>query len=128
MLMRKLAFLCLFFAGILTLHAESTFSYLTFETTDGTKYSVPASSLSLSVNGNVLTVGEYEFVISNLTKMYFSTVDESATTSVDAVMDTVLDEAVEIYNLKGEKVEKKELTKGVYIVKMRNGTNKIVVR
>ena len=126
--MRKLAFLCLFFAGILTLHAESTFSYLTFETTDGTKYSVPASSLSLSVNGNVLTVGEYEFVISNLTKMYFSTVDESATTSVDAVMDTVLDEAVEIYNLKGEKVEKKELTKGVYIVKMRNGTNKIVVR
>ena len=128
MLMRKFTFLCLFFAGILTLHAENTFSYLTFETTGGAKFSVQASSLSLSVNGNVLTVGEYEFVVSNLAKMYFSAVDESTTTSVDTAINTTFDEAVEIYNLEGAKVGKKELTKGVYIVKMRNGTNKIVVR
>ena len=113
---------------MLTLHAENTYSYLTFETTDGAKFSVQASSISLSVKGNVLTAGEYEFVVSNLIKMYFSAVDESTTTRVDATMDTTFDEAVEIYNLKGAKVEKNELTKGVYIVKMKNGVNKIVVR
>lgn len=126
--MRKFTFLCLFFVGMLTLHAENTYSYLTFETTDGAKFSVQASSISLSVKGNVLTAGEYEFVVSNLIKMYFSAVDESTTTRVDATMDTTFDEAVEIYNLKGAKVEKNELTKGVYIVKMKNGVNKIVVR
>ena len=126
--MSKFTFLCLFFVGILTLHAENTYSYLTFETTDGAKYSVPASSLTLSLKGNILVVGEYEFVISNLTKMYFSAVNESITTSIDGTWDTTLDEAVDIYNLKGEKVLKNELTKGVYIVKMKNGVNKIVVR
>lgn len=128
MLMRKFTFLCLFFVGLFTAYAENSYLYLTFETTDGAKYSVPASSLSLSVNGNALTVGEYEFVVSNLAKMYFSAVDESTTTSVGVAIDTTLDEAVEIYNLKGRKVEKKELVKGVYIVKMKNGVNKIVVR
>lgn len=126
--MRKFTFLCLFFIGMFTAYAENNYSYLTFETTDGAKFSVQASSLSLSVKGNVLTVGEYEFVVSNLTKMYFSAVNETTTTKVDAVADAAFDEAVEIYNLKGEKVGKKELSKGVFIVKKRNGTNKIVVR
>lgn len=126
--MRKFTFLCLFFVGLFTVYAENTYSYLTFEMTDGAKFSVQASSLSLSVKGNVLTVGEYEFVVSNLTKMYFSAVNETTTTKVDAVADAAFDEAVEIYNLKGEKVGKKELSKGVFIVKKRNGTNKIVVR
>lgn len=122
--MRKFTFLCLFFVGLFTAYAENSYSYLTFETTDGAKFSVQASSLSLSVKGNVLTVGEYEFVVSNLTKMYFSTVNETTTTNVDAVFD----DAVEIYNLKGVKVCEKDLTKGVYIVKMKDGANKIIVR
>ena len=126
--MRKFTFLCLFFVGLFTAYAENTYSYLTFETTDGAKFSVQASSLSLSVKGNVLTVGEYEFVVSNLTKMYFSTVNETTTTNVDAVADAVFDDAVEIYNLKGVKVCEKDLTKGVYIVKMKDGANKIIVR
>ena len=125
--MRKFTFLCLFFVGLFTAYAENTYSYLTFETTDGAKFSVQASSLSITVKGNVLTVGEYEFVVSNLTKMYFSAVNETTTTNVDAVADTVFDDAVEIYNLKGIKVSKKKLTKGVYIVKMKDGLNKIVV-
>ncbi|MBO7239289.1 MAG: hypothetical protein J6V23_02265 [Bacteroidaceae bacterium] len=128
MLMRKFTFLCLFFVGLFTAYAENSYLYLTFETTDGAKYSVPASSLSLSVNGNLLTVGEYEFVISNMAKMYFSAVDESTTTSVDGTLDSTFDEAVEIYSLKGIKVKKNELSKGVYIVKMKNGVYKIVVR
>ena len=109
--MRKFTFLCLFFVGLFTAYAENTYSYLTFETTDGAKFSVQASSLSITVKGNVLTVGEYEFVVSNLTKMYFSAVNETTTTNVDAVADTVFDDAVEIYNLKGIKVSKKKLTK-----------------
>lgn len=128
MLMRKFTFLCLFFVGLFTAYAENSYLYLTFETTDGAKYSVPASSLSLSVNGNLLTVGEYEFVISNMAKMYFSAVDESTTTSIDGTLDSTFDEAVEIYSLKGIKVKKKELSKGVYIVKMNDGVYKIVVR
>lgn len=128
MLMRKFTFLCLFFVGLFTAYAENSYLYLTFETTDGAKYSVPASSLSLSVKGNLLTVGEYEFVISNMAKMYFSAVDESTTTSIDGTLDSTFDEAVEIYSLKGIKVKKKELSKGVYIVKMKNGVYKIVVR
>ena len=126
--MRKFTFLCLFFVGLFTAYAENTYSYLTFETTDGAKFSVQASSLSLSVKGNVLTVGEYEFLVSNLTKMYFSAVNETTTTSVDAVADAVFDDAVEIYNLKGIKVSKKKLARGVYIVKTKDGLNKIVVR
>lgn len=126
--MRKFTFLCLFFVGLFTAYAENTYSYLTFETTDGAKFSVQASSLSLTVKGNVLTVGEYEFVVSNLTKMYFSAVNETTTTNVDAVADAVFDDAVEIYNLKGIKVGKKKLARGVYIVKMKDGLNKIVVR
>lgn len=126
--MRKFTFLCLFFVGLFTAYAENTYSYLTFETTDGAKFSVQASSLSLTVKGNVLTVGEYEFVVSNLTKMYFSSVNETTTTNVDAVADAVFDDAVEIYNLKGIKVSKKKLARGVYIVKTKDGLNKIVVR
>lgn len=126
--MRKFTFLCLFFVGLFTAYAENTYSYLTFETTDGAKFSVQASSLSLTVKGNVLTVGEYEFVVSNLTKMYFSAVNETTTTNVDAVADAVFDDAVEIYNLKGIKVSKKKLARGVYIVKTKDGLNKIVVR
>ena len=126
--MRKFTFLCLFFVGLFTAYAENTYSYLTFETTDGAKFSVQASSLSLTVKGNVLTVGEYEFVVSNLIKMYFSAVNETTTTNVDAVADAVFDDAVEIYNLKGIKVSKKKLARGVYIVKTKDGLNKIVVR
>ncbi|MBO7230182.1 MAG: hypothetical protein J6V20_02085 [Bacteroidaceae bacterium] len=126
--MRKFTFLCLFFVGLFTAYAENTYSYLTFETTDGAKFSVQASSLSLTVKGNVLTVGEYEFVVSNLSKMYFSAVNETTTTNVDAVADAVFDDAVEIYNLKGIKVGKKKLARGVYIVKTKDGLNKIVVR
>lgn len=125
--MRKFTFLCLFFVGLFTAYAENTYSYLTFETTDGAKFSVQASSLSLSVKGNVLTVGEYEFVVSNLSKMYFSAVNES-TTNIGAATEIELDEVVEIYNLKGIKVCEKDLTKGVYIVKMKDGANKIIVR
>ena len=127
--MRKFTFLCLFFVGLFTtVYAENRYLYLTFETTDGAKFSVQASLLSLTVIGNVLTVGEYEFVVSNLTKMYFSAVNETTTTNVDAVADAAFDDAVEIYNLKGVKVNKKKLTRGVYIVKMKDGLNKIVVR
>lgn len=125
--MRKIILFCLFFVGILTVHAENTFHYLVFETTDGARFSVPVSSISFSIKDNVLTVGEYEFVISNLIKMYFSAVHES-TTSVDDVTDATLGVATEIYNMEGKKVQKKELGKGVYIVKMKNGLNKIVVR
>ena len=125
--MRKFALLCVLMAGMLSLHAKNPYPYLTFETTDGAKFSVSVSSLNLSVKGNVLTAGEHEFVISNLSKMYFSAVSES-TTGIDAATGSVIDEAAEIYDLNGRVVPQKALSKGVYIVKMKNGVNRIVVR
>ena len=42
--------------GALTMQADS-YTYLTFETTDGSKVSVNITSLSLSVSGTTLTAG-----------------------------------------------------------------------
>lgn len=107
---------------------ESSFSYLTFVTTDGTKASVPVSSLTINITGNTLTVGSQTFTLSNLSKMYFSTSDESMTTGIEKVTGAALDEATEIYNLQGHKVSKEQLQKGVYIVKTKDKTYKIAVK
>ena len=42
--------------GTLTAHAAD-YTYLTFETTDGAKVSVEASSLSITISGTTLTAG-----------------------------------------------------------------------
>ena len=112
--------------GGLTAQAED-YTYLTFETTDGAKASVSvASDVTLSISGTTLTAGTQQFTLSNLSKMYFSTSDE--TTGISEVMKANLDEATEIYDLQGHKVSKEQMRYGVYIVKTKNRTYKMVVR
>ena len=111
--------------GVLVARADS-YSYLTFETTEGTKVSVPTSALTLTVSGTTLKVGTQSFVLSNLRKMYFSATDE--TTGIDAPAFDALDEATEIYDLQGHRLTKSQLRKGAYIIKTKKGTCKIVVR
>ena len=108
------------------------YPYLTFELTDGTKVSVSVTSLTLSVNGTTLKAGSQTFIISNLSKMYFSTTDES-TTGIESISIETLDEATDIYDLSGKKIvnsksSNSKLPRGVYIVKTKSKTYKIVVR
>ena len=106
------------------------YPYLTFELTDGAKVSVTVSSLSLSVNGNTLKAGAQTFTISNLSKMYFSSTDETnggATAIEELTADDL--EGKEIYDLNGHRLDSDaQLPRGVYIVKSKNKTCKIVVR
>ena len=111
------------------------YPYLTFELTDGTKVSVSVSSLTLTVNGTTLKAGSQTFTISNLSKMYFSSTDEtSGATAIDELTADDF-EGKEIYDLNGHKIELQitnyelpKLPRGVYIVKSKNKTSKIVVK
>ncbi len=113
--------------GILTAQAEE-YSYLTFETTDGAKVSVPTSSLTITISGETLTAGSESFTLSNLSKMYFSTGDESMPTGIERLKSVNFDEAIDIYDLNGRKVAKDQMKKGAYIIKTKQGTFKIVVK
>lgn len=122
--MKKIALTLLILVGTLTAHADG-YTYLTFETTDGTKASVAIESLTLSINGTTLTAGTQSFTLTNLAKMYFSTTDES-TTGIESISIESLDEATDIYDLQGHKVTKEQMRRGVYIVKTKSKTYKIV--
>ena len=75
-----------------------------------------------------LTAGTQSFTLTNLTKMYFSTSDESNTSDIEEVSSATLDDAIEIYDLQGHQVTKAQMRKGVYIVKTKEKTCKIVVK
>lgn len=127
-IMKKIALVLITLVGALSMQAEDAYSYLTFETTDGVKISVPVSSLKISLSGNMLTAGSQQFNLTNLSKMYFSTSDESMTTGVETISNATPDEATEIYDLKGHKVSKAQMRKGVYILKTKDKTYKIAVK
>ena len=124
--MKKIVLLWMVLVGALPVQAED-YAYLTFETTDGAKASVAVSSLTLTISGSTLTVGSQTFMFSNLSKMYFSTSDETATGIEEITADT-LDETAEIYDLQGHKASKDQMRKGVYIVKNSSRTYKLIVR
>lgn len=124
--MKKILLSLLVAMGAVTVQADS-YTYLTFETTDGAKTSVSVSSLTLTISGTTLTAGSQSFTLSNLSKMYFSTSDET-TSGIEEITNAALDEATDIYDLQGHKVTKEQMRKGVYIVKTKNRTYKMVVR
>jgi len=124
--MKKIILFMTMMVGVLTAHADS-YTYLTFETTDGAKASVSVSDLTLTISGTTLTAGTQSFTLTNLSKMYFSTSDET-TTGISEVMKADLDEATDIYDLQGHKITKAQMRRGVYIVKTKSRTYKMVVR
>ena len=123
--MKKFLLLMMVQVGALNVQADD-YAYLTFETTDGEKASVAVSSLTLTISGNTLTAGSETFTISNLSKMYFSNSDE--TTGIEEITTATLDESTEIYDLQGHKVTKAQMKRGVYIVKTKSRTYKMVVK
>ncbi len=126
--MKKILLLLTILVGTLKAQAGD-YTYLTFESTDGAKVSVDVSSLPVTINldNSTLTIGNQTFVLADLSKMYFSTSDET-TTGIKEITSATLDEATDIYDLQGHKVTKEQMKKGVYIVKTNNRTYKMVVR
>ena len=124
--MKRLLLFLMMMTGVLAMQAAD-YPYLTFETTDGNKVSVSTESLTLTVSGTTLTAGNQLFTLVNLSKMYFSTSDES-TTGISETMTADLNEVTDIYDLKGNKVSKSQMQKGVYIVKTNKGTFKMTVK
>ena len=128
--MKKILLFLLTLIGM-SVHAED-YSYLTFETADGTKTSVAVSSLTLTIAGGKLTAGDKTFTLSELSKMYFSTTDA---TGIEKVISTV-DGEVEVFNLRGVSIGKynsmseaaNSLKTGVYIIKGKSKTLKISVK
>ena len=134
--MKRFVLLLTVLVGALTAQASggSDYPYLTFETTDGAKASIPVSSLTMTINGNTLTVGDQQFTLTNLAKMYFSTNDETAA-GIENVNDN--ENYTEIYDLQGKRLQVSmadgkslngQLPKGVYIVKTKEKSYKMMVR
>ena len=128
--MKKIALLLMTLVGALAVQAEDTYTYLTFETTDGAKTSVPVSSLTLTISGNTLTAGSESFTLSNLSKMYFSNDDQ--TTAINEIdysqTDDLLSESTDIYDLQGHKISREQMRKGIYIIKTKSKTYKMIVK
>lgn len=106
-------------------YAEN-FPYLTFETTEGQKVSVASAGLEMSISDNVLTVGQKTFTISNLKKMYFSCTNESS--GIREVSVTEVTDDMEIYDLRGNRIQSVEMKNGIYLLRVKNATYKIAVK
>jgi len=122
---KKLLLLLMFMLGTFAAHADD-YSYLTFETTDGSKTSVSVSSLTITISGTTLTAGGQSFTLSNLSKMYFSTSDQ--TTGINDIFSSDTDQITDIYDLQGRKVSKDQMRSGVYVIKTAQGTRKVNVK
>ena len=105
------------------------YPYITFETLEGAKSSVPVTSdLQFSFANNTLTIANHTFELDNLSMMYFTTTEQSVATSIHTV-EQVAENAAEIYTLDGRKIIASQMQKGeAYIVKSNNGTNKLIVK
>lgn len=125
--MKKIVLLFLAMMGLSVAHADNSYTYLTFETTDGARISVPASQLKMTIRGNTLSTGTQTFTLANLSKMYFTATDET-TTGISAATAATIDEATEVYDLNGRRVDNRNLPKGVYIVKTKDRTYRMTVK
>lgn len=114
---------------MLTIQAnENSYTYLTFETTDGAKASIEMASLKLTFSGTTLMIGAESFPISNLSKIYFTASDESGSTGIESVKTATINESIAIYDLQGHQVTKGQMKRGIYIVKAKDRTYKMVFR
>ena len=114
---------------MLTVQAnDESYTYLTIETTDGAKVSIEMISAKLTFIGTTLMIGTESFPISNLKKIYFSTSDESGSTGIESVKTATINDSVAIYDLQGHQVTKGQVKQGIYIVKAKDKTYKMLFR
>lgn len=109
------------------------FTYLTFQTEDGSEYSVVASGLSISFqDGNLVASDGTSLPLTNLRKMYFSNAS-----NISGLAGEKANGMVTVYNLQGKLLGSypslSEATaamgKGLFLIKEENGkTQKKVVK
>lgn len=88
--MKKIILLLTLLVGRLAVQAGD-YAYLTFETTDGAKVSIPVEEpLTLAIDGTTLTAGSQMFTLSKLSKMYFSVSDEQTTSLYTFIINTIM--------------------------------------
>lgn len=80
------------------------YPYITFETFEGAKSSVPVTTdLQFSFANNTLTIANQTFALDNLSMMYFTTTEQSVATSIHTVKQ-ITENASDIYTLDGRKI------------------------
>lgn len=124
--MRKQVLTTLALAAMLPVSAQEAYSFLTIETTDGAKTNLPVETLTMSVGDGVLSVGDQSFPLANLKKMYFS--DGNVITGIDQLTTDGTDEIVAIYDLQGRKVNKDDMQNGIFVVKTKQKSTKMIVK
>jgi len=129
--MKRLLLLCALAFAALSGSAQ-TYSYLTFETTDGTKTSLDVSDLTITYSATTATAtnadGTTTFNLAELASMYFSASDE--TTGITAVENGKL-KIEKIYSLDGRQfAPAADLPRGVYMLKTdpKKNAQKILVK
>ena len=102
--MKKIVLFFMALVGALAVQAEDTYTYLTFETTDGTKTSVDVSSLPVTINldNSTLIIGNQSFALADLSMMYFST--QSETTGIEEISSATIEDDAVFYDLQCHKV------------------------
>ena len=127
--MKRIILFLTMLVGTLTAQAGD-YTYLTFETADGAKASVDVSSLPVTINldNSTLTIDNQTFALADLSKMYFSPTDETTGISEGLRVNSEEADTATFYDLHGKKVDKSQLSKGVYIVKTKQRTYKMVVK
>ena len=125
--MKRIILFLTMLVGTLTAQAGD-YTYLTFETADGAKASVDVLSLPVTINldNSTLTIGNQTFALADLSKMYFSPTDETTGISEGLRVNSEEADTATFYDLHGKKVDKSQLSKGVYIVKTSNQTKKVI--
>ncbi len=132
--MKKILFLLC--CVVSSLHASADdYNYLVFTATDGTETSFATGRLKITFSDGMLVAsnadGTQRFVITDLSKMYFS----STTTAVGHVETAVNDAPVTVYTVTGVKLgvfdsadaARQQLKSGIYLFKTKLETHKTIV-
>lgn len=107
------------------------YGYMVFTLTDGSMQSIAANGLNLSFgNGKLTATSGTEIVaipLESLQSMAFSKEGLTGIQPIDYGQLTI-DDSTEIYNLRGQKVSKEQMQRGIYIVKTKERTYKMIVK
>jgi len=128
--MKKL-FATFLMSGALQATMAYDYPYLVFQTMDGNMQAMETDGLTITfANGQlVATNGNDSQTISlaQLSKMYFSGDNTTNIQTVEQATASEPDEATEIYDLQGRKVEGQRQA-GIYILKSKKGIRKVYIK
>ena len=137
--MKKLIVLLTMMVGTLVAQAYD-YPYLTFEKANGTKTSVSTDGLTIDLSSATLTAGGQTFSLADLSKMYFSTLNETAIAEVEArtlgsaviepedEASDVSDTNCRIFDLQGREISRDQMKQGVYIIKVQGENSSRVLK